>query len=74
MTITTQIPPGEFALRERRRDAMAVLAASDAAEIARCLDAVGQLPPHQDLRAGESGMVMVRGRTVRPLAAYLPLM
>src|SRR5580700_8521516 len=49
------ISPHEAALRERRRAAMAVLAASDAA-------AIGPLPVHEDVRAGESGMVMVRGR------------
>jgi alpha-D-ribose 1-methylphosphonate 5-triphosphate synthase subunit PhnG len=57
-----EISPHEAALRERRRTAMAVLAASDAAEIARHLATIGPLPAHEDVRAGESGMVMVRGR------------
>ena len=61
-TVARDIPPHEAALRERRRAAMAVLAASDAAEIARHLAAIGPLPAHADVRSGESGMVMVRGR------------
>jgi alpha-D-ribose 1-methylphosphonate 5-triphosphate synthase subunit PhnG len=61
-TAASGISSHEAALRERRRAAMAVLAASDAAEIARCLAAIGPLPAHEDVRSGESGMVMVRGR------------
>jgi alpha-D-ribose 1-methylphosphonate 5-triphosphate synthase subunit PhnG len=57
-----EISPPEAALRERRWAAMAVLAASDVAEIARHLAAIEPLPAHEDVRAGESGMVMVRGR------------
>ncbi len=45
----------------RRKAAMAVLAHSGAAEIARCLDAIA-LPVHENLRAPENGLVMVRGR------------
>jgi alpha-D-ribose 1-methylphosphonate 5-triphosphate synthase subunit PhnG len=45
----------------RRRAAMAVLAHARAADIAACLDAV-TLPAHEDLRTGENGLVMVRGR------------
>jgi alpha-D-ribose 1-methylphosphonate 5-triphosphate synthase subunit PhnG len=41
---------------------MAVLAACSAAEIANHLDAIRPLPPHEDVRLGENGMVMVRGR------------
>jgi len=61
-TATEQISPHEAALRERRREAMSVLTASGAGEIARHLAALGPLPPHESLRAGENGMVMVRGR------------
>jgi len=61
-TTTNQIPAHEAALRERRREAMSVLAASDSGEIARHLAALGDVPPHESLRAGENGMVMVRGR------------
>jgi alpha-D-ribose 1-methylphosphonate 5-triphosphate synthase subunit PhnG len=59
---TNQISQHEAALRERRREAMSVLAASSSDEIARHLASLGQLPPHENLRAGENGMVMVRGR------------
>ena len=38
-----------------------MLAHSDAAEIARCLDAIA-LPAHENLREPENGLVMVRGR------------
>src|SRR5258706_6691145 len=44
-----------------RQAAMAVLAHSDAAEIARRLDALA-LPDHEILREPENGLVMVRGR------------
>src|SRR3982074_2552249 len=49
---------GKQALRQA---AMAVLAHADAAEIASHLDAVA-LPAHENLREGENGLVMVRGR------------
>jgi alpha-D-ribose 1-methylphosphonate 5-triphosphate synthase subunit PhnG len=45
----------------RRQAAMTVLAHSDAAEIARHLDAIA-LPPYENLREPENGLVMVRGR------------
>jgi alpha-D-ribose 1-methylphosphonate 5-triphosphate synthase subunit PhnG len=44
-----------------RKAAMAVLARSAVAEIARHLDAVA-LPAHENLREAENGLVMVRGR------------
>src|SRR5262245_49672319 len=49
-------------MRERRRAAMAVLTASSAEEIARHLEALGPLPAHTELRAPQSGLVMLRGR------------
>src|SRR5262249_29980570 len=58
----TQISPAEAEMRSRRREAMALLAACSVAEIVNYLDAIGPLPPHADLRPGENGMVMVRGR------------
>jgi alpha-D-ribose 1-methylphosphonate 5-triphosphate synthase subunit PhnG len=61
-TASNQISPEEAALRERRREAMSVLTSSNADEIAHHVAALGQLPPHENLRAGENGMVMVRGR------------
>src|SRR3954462_3640539 len=45
----------------RRKAAMAVLAHSEAPDIAGHLEAI-VLPAHQDLRAAENGLVMVRGR------------
>src|SRR6476661_4191645 len=45
----------------RREAAMAVLAHSEAADIAGHLDAIA-LPVHEDLRQPENGLVMVRGR------------
>jgi alpha-D-ribose 1-methylphosphonate 5-triphosphate synthase subunit PhnG len=59
---TTQISPQQAEMRSRRREVMALLATSSASEIAHHLDAVGPLPPHEDLRSPESGIVMVRGR------------
>jgi alpha-D-ribose 1-methylphosphonate 5-triphosphate synthase subunit PhnG len=44
-----------------RRTAMTVLAHSDAAEIAGHLEAIA-LPPYENLREPENGLVMVRGR------------
>ncbi len=45
----------------RRKAAMAVLASSTAADIAARVKTIG-LPDHEDLRGGENGLVMVRGR------------
>jgi alpha-D-ribose 1-methylphosphonate 5-triphosphate synthase subunit PhnG len=45
----------------QRQAAMAVLAHSDAAEIARHLDGLAP-PAHENLREPENGLVMVRGR------------
>jgi alpha-D-ribose 1-methylphosphonate 5-triphosphate synthase subunit PhnG len=55
-------PAGEVALRATRRSAMAVLAEASSTEIARGLEAIGTLPAHDELRAPESGLVMVRAR------------
>jgi alpha-D-ribose 1-methylphosphonate 5-triphosphate synthase subunit PhnG len=46
----------------QRRAAMALLAHSDADEIAARLTAI-ELPPYENLREPENGLVMVRGRT-----------
>ena len=45
----------------RRKAAMAVLAHSEATDIAGYLQAIA-LPVHEDLREPENGLVMVRGR------------
>jgi alpha-D-ribose 1-methylphosphonate 5-triphosphate synthase subunit PhnG len=52
---------GNMAMQERRRAAMRVLAHASHADISARLDAVA-VPSHQDLRAAENGLVMVRGR------------
>jgi alpha-D-ribose 1-methylphosphonate 5-triphosphate synthase subunit PhnG len=51
----------ENSRQAERQAAMAVLAHSDAAAIAGRLDAIA-LPPYEDLREPENGLVMVRGR------------
>jgi alpha-D-ribose 1-methylphosphonate 5-triphosphate synthase subunit PhnG len=45
----------------QRKAAMAVLAHSDTAAIAECLQSI-VLPAHESLREPENGLVMVRGR------------
>jgi len=45
----------------RRQAAMAVLAHSEAGEIAGCLARIA-VPSHEDLREPENGLLMVRGR------------
>jgi alpha-D-ribose 1-methylphosphonate 5-triphosphate synthase subunit PhnG len=52
---------GENSREAQRQAAMAVLAHSDAAAIAGRLAAIA-LPPYEDLREPENGLVMVRGR------------
>jgi alpha-D-ribose 1-methylphosphonate 5-triphosphate synthase subunit PhnG len=52
---------GENGRQAQRKSAMAVLAHSDAADIAGRLDAIA-LPAYEDLREPENGLVMVRGR------------
>jgi alpha-D-ribose 1-methylphosphonate 5-triphosphate synthase subunit PhnG len=56
MTATT-----ENTRQTQRKQAMAVLAHSDSADISGCLDAIA-LPAHENLREPENGLVMVRGR------------
>src|SRR3990170_467417 len=45
----------------QRKAAMAVLALSEAAEIARCLEPI-TVPAYENLREPENGLVMLRGR------------
>ena len=52
---------GENGRQAQRQAAMTVLAHSHAAEIARCLGAIA-VPPGENLREPENGLVMVRGR------------
>jgi len=58
---TLMTAPGENGRQAQRKAAMAVLAHSRAADIASYLDAIA-LPPHENLREPENGLVMVRGR------------
>jgi alpha-D-ribose 1-methylphosphonate 5-triphosphate synthase subunit PhnG len=51
----------EHGQQAQRKAAMAVLAHSEAAEIAGCLKTIA-LPAYEDLREPENGLVMVRGR------------
>jgi alpha-D-ribose 1-methylphosphonate 5-triphosphate synthase subunit PhnG len=51
---------GENGKQAQRKAAMSVLAHSDAAGIACHLDAIA-LPPYENLREPENGLVMVRG-------------
>jgi alpha-D-ribose 1-methylphosphonate 5-triphosphate synthase subunit PhnG len=41
---------------------MAVLAESSANEIARCMEAIEDVPAHEEVRSPERGLLMVRGR------------
>ena len=59
----------ENSKQAQRKAAMVVLAHSDAAEIARQLDAIA-LPPYENLREAENGLVMVRGRIGGDGAAF----
>jgi len=52
---------GENGKQAQRQAAMAVLAHSDAADIADRLGAIA-VPAHEDLREAENGLVMLRGR------------
>jgi alpha-D-ribose 1-methylphosphonate 5-triphosphate synthase subunit PhnG len=51
----------ENSKQAQRKAAMAVLAHSDAAEIARCLEPIA-VPAYENLREPENGLVMLRGR------------
>ena len=57
------------AMETRRKAVMAVLAHSDAAQIAECLGAIA-VPAHEHLREPENGLVMVRGRIGGDGAAF----
>jgi alpha-D-ribose 1-methylphosphonate 5-triphosphate synthase subunit PhnG len=49
-------------LRQKRQEIMAVLASSSAAEIEQHIRSIEPIPAHEDVRAAESGLVMLRGR------------
>jgi alpha-D-ribose 1-methylphosphonate 5-triphosphate synthase subunit PhnG len=52
----------EDAATAERKAAMAILAEATAAELTEGLEQFGALPQHAELRAAETGLVMVRGR------------
>jgi alpha-D-ribose 1-methylphosphonate 5-triphosphate synthase subunit PhnG len=49
-------------MQNKRRAAMAVLAESETAEIAQLFQQLEPPPAHDDMRAPENGLVMIRGR------------
>lgn len=61
MTDTLQ-NKSQDALHRQRREVMTVLASSNADEIERHIRSIEPLPAHNDIRAAESGLVMLRGR------------
>jgi alpha-D-ribose 1-methylphosphonate 5-triphosphate synthase subunit PhnG len=69
MTATSENPGNDNRQHARRQAAMAVLAHSDAADIAVRLGAMA-LPAHENLREAENGLVMVRGRIGGDGAAF----
>src|SRR5580698_4349207 len=69
MTATSENPGNDKGQQARRQAAMAVLAHSDAADIAVRLGALA-LPAHENLREAENGLVMVRGRIGGDGAAF----
>jgi len=58
----TEISQQESEMRERRREAMAVLTCSSTAEIARHLAALDPIAAHAELRSPQNGLLMLRGR------------
>jgi alpha-D-ribose 1-methylphosphonate 5-triphosphate synthase subunit PhnG len=60
--VATKISPQECEMRERRREAMAVLTCSSAGELARHLAALDPIPAHTELRPAQNGLLMLRGR------------
>ena len=69
MTARGESQMGEDGMKARRKAAMAVLAHSTAEEIARHLEAI-ELPDYENLREGENGLVMLRGRVGGDGAAF----
>ena len=59
--MTTRSDNSDGDRQAQRKAAMAVLAQVSGAEIAGRLESLA-LPPHEDLREAENGLVMVRGR------------
>jgi alpha-D-ribose 1-methylphosphonate 5-triphosphate synthase subunit PhnG len=59
--MTTRSDNGEQGRQAQRKAAMAVLAHASTAEIAGHLELIA-LPPHENLREAENGLIMVCGR------------
>jgi alpha-D-ribose 1-methylphosphonate 5-triphosphate synthase subunit PhnG len=66
---TDKVVVQENSKQAQRKAAMTVLAHSDAAGITACMGAIA-LPPHENLRDPENGLVMVRGRIGGDGAAF----
>src|ERR1051326_6865143 len=60
--LVTSVASDETELRNRRREAMSVLACASVAEIESGIACVDGIPSHVDIRLPESGLVMLRGR------------
>ena len=69
MTVRSESETADDGIRARRKAAMAVLVHSDATEIAEHLEGLA-LPAHENLREGENGLVMLRGRVGGDGAAF----
>jgi alpha-D-ribose 1-methylphosphonate 5-triphosphate synthase subunit PhnG len=69
MTARGELETDDEGMKARRKAAMAVLAHSSAEEIAGRLEEL-ELPPHETLREGENGLVMLRGRVGGDGAAF----
>jgi alpha-D-ribose 1-methylphosphonate 5-triphosphate synthase subunit PhnG len=69
MTARGTIEKGEDGIKARRKAAMAVLAHSSAEEIAGHLENL-ELPAYENLREGENGLIMLRGRVGGDGAAF----
>ena len=60
--IVASVSSNETEIHNRRREAMSVLACASTAEIENAIAAVEDIPPHEDIRLPENGLVMLRGR------------
>jgi alpha-D-ribose 1-methylphosphonate 5-triphosphate synthase subunit PhnG len=56
------VATNETEIRNRRREAMSVLACASSAEIESRMASIENIPAHEEIRVPESGLVMLRGR------------
>jgi len=54
--------PDEAEVKEKRREAMRILAGAAPADIAAGMSRCGEMPDYTELRPTETGLVMLRGR------------